>query len=39
LKRIDSDGAYANLVLGAMLERSGLSDQDRRFATELVYVS
>ncbi|MEO6570394.1 MAG: transcription antitermination factor NusB [Ilumatobacteraceae bacterium] len=37
LKRIDSDGAYANLVLGAMLERSGLSDQDRRFATELVY--
>ncbi len=37
LKRIDSDGAYANLVLGAMLERSGLSDQDRRFVTDLVY--
>lgn len=37
LKRIDADGAYANLVLGAMLDRSGLSDQDRRFATELVY--
>jgi len=37
LKRIDSDGAYANLVLGAMLERSGLGEMDRRFATELVY--
>lgn len=37
LKRIDADGAYANLVLGAMLERSELSDQDRRFVTELVY--
>jgi 16S rRNA (cytosine967-C5)-methyltransferase len=37
LKRIDADGAYANLVLGAMLERSGLADQDRRFVTELVY--
>ncbi len=37
LKRIDADGAYANLVLGTMLERSELSDQDRRFVTELVY--
>lgn len=37
LRRIDSDGAYANLVLGGMLERSGLTEQDRRFATELVY--
>ena len=37
LKRIDADGAYANLVLGAMLDRSDLSDQDRRFVTELVY--
>ena len=37
LKRIDADGAYANLVLGTMLERSDLSDQDRRFVTELVY--
>lgn len=37
LRRIDADGAYANLVLGPMLDRSGLSDQDRRFATELVY--
>lgn len=37
LRRIESDGAYANLVLGAMLDRSGLSDGDRRFATDLVY--
>ena len=37
LRRIDEGGAYANLVIGPMLERSGLSDQDRRFVTELVY--
>lgn len=37
LKRIDSDGAYANLVLAAMLDRSKLSSADRRFATDLVY--
>jgi 16S rRNA (cytosine967-C5)-methyltransferase len=37
LRRIDDGGAYANLVLGPMLDRSGLSDLDRRFATELVY--
>lgn len=37
LRRIDEGGAYANLVLGPMLDRSGLSDLDRRFATELVY--
>ena len=37
LKRIDADGAYANLVLGAMLDRTDMSDQDRRFATDLVY--
>jgi len=37
LKRIEADGAYANLVLGAMLERSKLGDMDRRFATDLVY--
>ena len=39
LERIEHDGAYANLVLGPMLEESSLSDQDRRFATELVYGS
>lgn len=37
LKRIDADGAYANLMLGTMLDRSKLSDQDRRFVTDLVY--
>lgn len=37
LLRIDHDGAYANLVLPAMLGRSNLGEQDRRFATELVY--
>ncbi|MEQ9161905.1 MAG: transcription antitermination factor NusB, partial [Ilumatobacter fluminis] len=37
LRRIDGDGAYANIVLGAMLDRSELHEQDRRFATDLVY--
>ncbi|MFM8564465.1 MAG: transcription antitermination factor NusB [Acidimicrobiia bacterium] len=37
LVRIDHEGAYANLVLPAMLSRSSLSHADRRFATELVY--
>jgi 16S rRNA (cytosine967-C5)-methyltransferase len=37
LRRIESDGAYANLVLGPMLASSGLGDADRRFVTELVY--
>lgn len=37
LVRIEQDEAYANLVLGPMLERSGLSDRDRAFVTELVY--
>ena len=37
LRRIESDGAYANLVLGPMLATSGLTDMDRRFVTELVY--
>ena len=37
LRRIESEGAYANLVLGAMLDRSGLSSADRGFVTDLVY--
>ena len=37
LRRIESEGAYANLVLAGELERSRLSDMDRRFVTELVY--
>ena len=39
LRRIENDGAYANLVLGPMLADSELSEQDRKFATELVYGS
>ena len=35
--RIEQDEAYANLVLGPMLERSQLSERDRGFVTELVY--
>ena len=37
LERIDADGAYANLVVPKLLERSDLSPRDRRFVTELVY--
>jgi 16S rRNA (cytosine967-C5)-methyltransferase len=37
LQRIDHDGAYANLVLPATLERSPLDQRDRAFVTELVY--
>ena len=36
LLRID-EGAYANLVLPLLLERSGLDRRDRAFVTELVY--
>ena len=37
LLRIDHDGAYANILVPAMLDRSSLHEQDRRFVTELVY--
>jgi len=37
--RIDTTGAYANLMLPQLLERSGLSARDRAFVTELVYGS
>jgi 16S rRNA (cytosine967-C5)-methyltransferase len=37
LRRIESQGAFANLVVGAELDRSQLSPADRRFVTELVY--
>ncbi len=37
LARVEDDGAYANLVLSPVLERSGLSAQDRAFVTDLVY--
>ena len=36
LERIDHEGAYANLVLAAELERCTLDPRDRRFVTELV---
>jgi 16S rRNA (cytosine967-C5)-methyltransferase len=36
LDRIDG-GAYANLVLSGVLDRSGLAGNDRRFVTDLVY--
>ncbi len=37
LVRIDTEGAYANLVLPKVLARSGLPERDRAFATQLVY--
>ncbi|MBX3287025.1 MAG: rRNA cytosine-C5-methyltransferase [Actinobacteria bacterium] len=37
LVRIERDGAYANLVLPKLLERSRLAERDRAFATQLVY--
>lgn len=37
LDRIESGGAYANLVLPELLARSGLAERDRHFVTELVY--
>jgi 16S rRNA (cytosine967-C5)-methyltransferase len=37
LDRIDTGGAYANLVLAGVLDRSGLAPADRRFVTDLVY--
>lgn len=37
LIRIEEQDAYANLALGAILERSKLDARDRGFVTELVY--
>jgi 16S rRNA (cytosine967-C5)-methyltransferase len=37
LHRIEHDGAYANLVVPAMLARSPLDTRDRAFVTDLVY--
>jgi 16S rRNA (cytosine967-C5)-methyltransferase len=37
LTRIDTEGAYANLVLPALLERSDLDERDRALVTQLVY--
>lgn len=37
LVRIDRDGAYANLLLPALLAEAPLDERDRGFVTELVY--
>ena len=37
LERIDHEGAYANLVVGAALDQSELDRRDRAFVTELVH--
>lgn len=37
LQRIDHKGAFANLVLDGELRKADLSEQDRRFVTQLVY--
>ncbi len=37
LVRIEQDGAYANLLLPTLLDRSDFSERDRSFITELVY--
>jgi 16S rRNA (cytosine967-C5)-methyltransferase len=37
VRRVIEDGAYSNLVLPALLERSGLSREDRALARELTF--
>lgn len=37
INHIENQGAYANIALGKELQGKGLSEQDRRFVTELVY--
>ena len=37
LRRIEDEGAYANLALGPALQQSQLGELDRKFVTELVY--
>jgi 16S rRNA (cytosine967-C5)-methyltransferase len=39
LSRIETEGAYANIVLPRLLAKSDLEPRDRRFVTELVYGS
>jgi 16S rRNA (cytosine967-C5)-methyltransferase len=39
LERIETDGAYANLLLPKVLGESDLEERDRGFVTELVYGS
>ncbi|MGH2687083.1 MAG: transcription antitermination factor NusB, partial [Actinomycetota bacterium] len=37
VRRVADDGAYSNLLLSSLLERSALGDRDRGLATELAY--
>ena len=37
LARVEDEGAYSNLILSRVLDGSGLGQQDRGFATDLVY--
>ena len=37
IERIQNRGAFANLVLGPMIDRTSLSARDRGFVTEVVY--
>ena len=37
INEVINEGAYANIALARELGRRGLSDQDRRFVTEIVY--
>ncbi len=39
LARVEDEGAYSNLILSKVLDGSGLGQQDRGFATDLVYGS
>ncbi len=37
LERIETDGAYANLLAPALLEASELDERDRAFVTQMIY--
>ena len=37
--RIETEGAYANLLVPSLLDKSKLDQRDRGFVTELVYGS
>lgn len=37
VRRIDDEGAYANLLVPSLLDGSGLAERDRAFVTELAY--
>ena len=37
LARVESDGAYANLVIGPVLQRGSLDERDRALVTDLAY--